>query len=401
MLKGLLLLVIVSVFFFMYDQESRSLEMDSGGVGPILIVFCFICALLFCIYYKQKISKLMIFFLLFYIYVDIVNMLTTNAAIHVRLYYIAYYTLPVLMMIICYSYTRVCGLNTKLLNFIFLLFFIIVFQYLRIRYETGSNNFLFTGTNRLYVVNYPLLFLPLLLSHPNTKYRIGSMFLMVAIVFVSGKRSALIALPLALFIFIFDTYFTKNRNKLRSVVILSLFFIALFYFSYWMDDLGGGLILERLRNITYDGGSDRDLVWIETLRLIVNQSPTQTIFGSGINGVERNSFYGLSAHNDFLEIRYDYGIVGTILFLIPVIVLFYKSFKYMQKKNKYSAQLLCFLSLFISLSMVSHVVYYYLMVVCALSIGMLLGAAENDEFHFQKDDHSRALIKLQKYKFGF
>lgn len=89
-------------------------------------------------------------------------------------------------------------------------------------------------------------------------------------------------------------------------------------------------ILDRLSNIQDDGGSGRDIVWAYTWRMITEEPNVfPLLFGHGFNAVYSDSMLGLSAHNDFLEIIYDYGLIGLLLYLALYVQLFsyYKRIK--------------------------------------------------------------------------
>ena len=95
--------------------------------------------------------------------------------------------------------------------------------------------------------------------------------------------------------------------------------------------------------------------------------------GHGYNAVLVDSPIHLSAHNDFLEILYDYGLVGLSLYLVFVLSFLKVSLRAF-RKNADIAPVLCFqFSNFFILSNISHVFIYMLMPFVTFTYGMGLG----------------------------
>lgn len=379
-LISLLFFVVLSVFFVMNDQESNALGKGSGGIGPSLVVLCFLYSLVVFCSIRKKYSSTLVFFSLFYAWINIVNIITIDASYYVVLYRIAFYTIPIITLILCYSYARNEGLDRRLLIPVLVGFVVLTIQYFRIRFLSGENSLLFMGGDRLLCVNYPLFLVPLLLSFSNRKFLIVFVVVILFITFSSGKRSTLIAVVIALLVYLLINSFYKNGMTVKSFLVFSVLLYALYYLISFIDVINEGLLSERLLNITDDGGSGRDYVWEGTIRMIEKQDFTHSILGSGHDGVVRNSVYKLSAHNDFLEIRYDYGLIGVSLFIISLFSLLKKCSVYIYKRNNYASHLLSLIAMFGVLTMISHVVYYYIMVMASISLGLLLGAADNEDF---------------------
>jgi len=49
--------------------------------------------------------------------------------------------------------------------------------------------------------------------------------------------------------------------------------------------------------------------------MIVKSSPSHILLGHGHNAVKRESIMDISAHNEFLEIIYDYGIIILLVYI--------------------------------------------------------------------------------------
>lgn len=147
----------------------------------------------------------------------------------------------------------------------------------------------------------------------------------VSIVF-TGKRSFMLILPL-IFVALFLFVNIKKKNK-KSVIILliGLILIPVAYFTF---------LEEIIRNILTKGGekielSNREFFWNIAFSMI-KENP---IFGKGINSydlyynmlaIKKKAFAG--AHNSYLQIFAELGLVGFMLFFMPLIKNFIKSIK--------------------------------------------------------------------------
>lgn len=147
----------------------------------------------------------------------------------------------------------------------------------------------------------------------------------VSIVF-TGKRSFMLILPL-IFVVLFLFVNIKKKNK-KSVIILliGLILIPVAYFRF---------LEEIIRNILTKGGekielSNREFFWNIAFSMI-KENP---IFGKGINSydlyynmlaIKKKAFAG--AHNSYLQIFAELGLVGFMLFFMPLIKNFIKSIK--------------------------------------------------------------------------
>lgn len=147
----------------------------------------------------------------------------------------------------------------------------------------------------------------------------------VSIVF-TGKRSFMLILPL-IFVVLFLFVNIKKKNK-KSVIILliGLILIPVAYFTF---------LEEIIRNILTKGGekielSNREFFWNIAFSMI-KENP---IFGKGINSydlyynmlaIKKKAFAG--AHNSYLQIFAELGLVGFMLFFMPLIKNFIKSIK--------------------------------------------------------------------------
>lgn len=245
-----------------------------------------------------------------------------------------------------------------LINSFYLSIPIIAYYYFIRAYDTNNFGSLhFSGINEAY---YLLMFLPIIfMMRANIFKFLGTVVVTIAL-FLSTKRTGIIALAVALIV-----YFLLNNShnqKMRKnyfitvIIVISSVTAFIFLFNYFSDQTGGYL-LNRFTTIEEDQGSGRMDIWKNTISLQLDSNFEGWIMGHGLNAVSR-SFVGFSAHNDFLEVLYDYGIIGLILYVSLYIQLFSIAFKMHQNKYQYFPSFAISCVLFFILSLFSHLIIY-------------------------------------------
>ncbi|MCJ1655232.1 O-antigen ligase family protein [Staphylococcus sp. NRL 16/872] len=171
-------------------------------------------------------------------------------------------------------------------------------------------------------------------------YRLALSFMILLAIFTTGSKTASIIILLLFFCYCIVKLL--NRNIVSIVSVLTVFSVALlcaFYminFGNWhMQDLDLGGSFNRMTSIFKEGtasinesGSDRSLVWLNAISLI-----KYTLgFGLGlfdyihvgtyVNGVS------LVAHNTYLQIFAEWGILFGLVFIFYLIYLLFNLVKF-------------------------------------------------------------------------
>lgn len=226
---------------------------------------------------------------------------------------------------------------------------------------------------------YSLFLMPFAVLLNNKKLRVILLLVILATILLSSKRAGLIAFFLSAIVYIVSEM--KNSKKHHSIFAI-VFMIAtgllvLAGFMLYFIEENDLIILDRLSRLSEDGGSGRSDIYSLTWNMILNSDLIEIIFGHGFNTVHNDSILKLSAHTDTLEVLYDYGIVGSIIYLIII----YSIFSYSKKVKKiipaiYPAYMTS-LVLFLVISIFSHLVIYptYFLFICAFW-GIAIGQCE-------------------------
>lgn len=191
------------------------------------------------------------------------------------------------------------------------------------------------------------------------------MWILICIIFLtivlSSKRGGFISFLGSLIVYAFFTIKNVNRTTgsrmkyLIAFVIIGLIGFQVFNNFITTNDIH---LLDRLANMQEDGGSGRDEVYAYTWDLLTKSDILSLIFGHGFNTVIQYSSLGLSAHTDFLETPFDYGIIGMIVYIIFYLRLFkyYRILKWY--KPNYAPIFLATLFITLVISTFAHLIIY-------------------------------------------
>ena len=137
---------------------------------------------------------------------------------------------------------------------------------------------------------------------------------------LTGTRMALFAVIPA-FVYILGT-----SNRLKPILRLSslVFFVGA---MFWLEPLTPRSIIERLGTtgtsiITGDFGGRVNL-WLQSLSFFYNHP----LFGIGSGALTSNSVMGAMAHNTFLSVLTEVGLIGFILFMCILVVTLQQAIK--------------------------------------------------------------------------
>ncbi len=194
-----------------------------------------------------------------------------------------------------------------------------------------------------------LFFLPFILSLDNSKLRLGGIILILLVMITSLKRGGIITMFMALGIYLW----IKERHFIRSHILMSLILLSISVglialITVSQEDSMLMTFLDRFESIQEDKGSGRLDIFEDVLKKIQGSSFEEMILGHGWCKVQEVTVSGLSAHNDFLEIAYDFGLVGLFLYLMILLSAIRYSFYLASLRIKIAAPFASFIVICIS-----------------------------------------------------
>lgn len=156
--------------------------------------------------------------------------------------------------------------------------------------------------------------------------------------------------------------------KIRiGVALATVFAVFLFYIAvmpFLPDDVRARYSVEAIKD---DGGSGRFEIWSFLIDYTL-QRPERLIRGSGIfstySVMYSAGFQNSVAHNAYIQILHDQGILGLLLFMIVTVLCITRNIK---KEPAYSSAILALLAFSMSLSFYVFKPYLNIMMMCAMS----------------------------------
>ena len=164
---------------------------------------------------------------------------------------------------------------------------------------------------------YTLFFLPFALLSEKKVIKWGGTVLVLYTLLLCMKRTGFIAFVVGIVIYILVEYRSAPKgSKKRAFVLLGgLLALTAMYFFIMENTRGTFSVIDRLLSTGQTSNEGREDVWPVVISMIRYSDIIAVIFGHGFDTVIENSPLALSAHCDFLEVIYDYGVSGLLLYL--------------------------------------------------------------------------------------
>jgi len=167
----------------------------------------------------------------------------------------------------------------------------------------------------------------------NRLFSAATMLVLLFFIIQGGKRGAILVGAIGLIMYIYYQMRTVNKKyRLRGYILISIAAFVLGYFAYEMF-ISNEFLISRMENMLEGNVSGRDRIyanifngWLESDNLI------NLLFGYGFAGSRLLSGSGLFAHNDWLELLSNFGLLGVTIY----IVLFYSASKFI-RNNKWGS----------------------------------------------------------------
>ncbi len=206
-------------------------------------------------------------------------------------------------------------------------------------------------------IYFSFLTLPWLLLVKKNKHRLFLLILFTFLVVWSLKRSAMLAVVLCWSSYMLMLLKRKRNKLLGTILILLVLSGGILGYSF-SDSLLKGELSERVNREETDEGRNRLAIYTVTWAMIENSSVDNLFLGHGHFAVRKDSFLELSAHNDFLEVIYDYGLVILVLYLGLWVYVIKRCVRLFRDESPLFLPYAVSLSIFIVMSMVSHLILY-------------------------------------------
>lgn len=306
------------VFFFQLSYVGQGVFYDVGSNYAKIGQFIYYLISLYCIvmsvskgYFNLKINISLILFLILNSVYFIFNPNGIN-----EIYFAQFRTIFFcISTYFIFYYLGASGLLDEYwLKIYFLLLLIIsIINYFVYAQQADLNEFL--QNNAIYAV---VMLLPFLFLFKNRVLILAILTLLILFILTSIKRGAVITsffISIMVVIYIFNSVNKSSRNK--KIIKKIFLFILVILISYFILDffLKSDMLISRFQGISEDGGSSRDVIFIEILKNgFQGANFINFLFGYGFVGSMKFAFGG-TAHNDLLEVLSNFGIFGIFIFI--------------------------------------------------------------------------------------
>ena len=184
------------------------------------------------------------------------------------------------------------------------------------------------------------------------------LFLICGFTFYSMKRAAIVGLVGFLLLYLYGLM-KQNKFSSRNFYLIIFLCIAGYYSYTYVDNMYGGHLTDRMESMASDEGSGRMGLYVMIMNSVYDFEIYNWLIGVG-RGTIKEVAEGHSAHNEYLEVFYSWGIVGLCIYISILWGYFKKLKSYIQ--SKYFPICMGTIGMFVSMSMVTHfVINPYLM----------------------------------------
>jgi hypothetical protein len=223
------------------------------------------------------------------------------------------------------SYYAVLSLNTAKFHVAIV---VLAIPYLSYRFFVMRGSEVTSSMLLLNPVFYISFLMPIVLLLRSKVLKISLLLLIFAVIVLSYKRMAIIAYAMSILVYFYCLSKTSSTaGILRTIAIFlgAVMFIGVLAFSFrYMSGAFGLDWNARMGNIVEGGGGGRFERWRAIVAALASQ-PRYWPLGHGWGALSSSPFGW--AHNDILEILYDFGFIGFlfyVLFAVKILRIFFE-----------------------------------------------------------------------------
>lgn len=255
------------------------------------------------------------------------------------------------------------------LSFVLWLTFVIVF----LMGWTSINTVLNYTVRGMRNVYYILFAFPFCQCSNSKRIRVLTMIITGLLCVFSMKRGAMLGFGAMVIIYYLLNSNSKGFRKLLSVLLI--IFIVFGEFRYF-DNLSGNYISSRF-TLQNAGDDSREDIYLNVLNALEHSSTSEFIFGHGSSSVKQITQYELSAHNDFLEIIFDYGIIALFLWVLFLYYAFREGMRKRKMNDSSGEVMISSLGIVLVVCIFSH--FFFMAYSCALMLFWGASSSNNKE----------------------
>lgn len=356
------------MYLFIKMEDILGISVVGSITQLSLLYIIYGLGIMFTIVYGKHVVSLFLFLNILFVGFGIISTFLFGISSSSLIHDIVYMSFWLLVMFICYSCSDIITQSRFVVN-LMVAFDLLMILSFYIWFLNGGRSSI-AAVNAVYFITclFPIVFLDI-----KRFMKIIILVSSTACALLSGKRTALIVLVIAFALpYLCKLLMSDGKNKLKnifSLVALSVLIVLLY--DYLLDKFNI-TIFERFQNIAVDGGSGRFDIYHAVIEAFNNSGIINKVLGHGYNGVFNYGVTFTSAHNDFLEVLYDNGLIGLTLYLCFIGGVISTAIKLLKNRMETSFAVLSALMVFICMSITSHLVIYptyFIYIVIIIMIG--------------------------------
>lgn len=242
-----------------------------------------------------------------------------------------------------------CKIDNYLL--IITILFYCVFLY---NHFTRNTFELLEGDNSIF---YSLMFLPWVSCSKSTTKKWIMLIIISICSVIALKRSGIIIIANVLGILYYWDFLYKKKNPKQWILGIIIIISGILIYHTFLSSFSN--VSQRFEMIEEDGGNGRETIYENVIERYVASDIGSQLFGQGFNAVtQTDRTRALSAHNDFLEVLYDFGAIGFVFYILIHLSLIKWTIRLFRRRNQMAVPVLVSYICFIVMSMVSHLILY-------------------------------------------
>ncbi len=180
---------------------------------------------------------------------------------------------------------------------------------------------------------YVIVFFPWISLMSNKTIKNMFYLFILIIVLVSFKRGAIIVFPLMLITYSL-TKAKIEKRKITGIGKTILIVVSFLCGLLIVDSFTGGFLFNRFIPEALSTGSGRSTLYSYALDNIMNRSFIDLMIGYGCGSSVQ--YLGTSAHNEWLEFTFNFGIIGLILYAVLLFNLLFRGRRLIKERSSYS-----------------------------------------------------------------
>lgn len=328
--KYIVALVLIVLAFIYYAWKSMiysfSLEVGSFSLTSLveLLVICIGCVSLFSdgnnystkftVYWTAWIIWLFVIFLVFRLGGNGISNI-----IHVMF-------CPVVFLAFFKCSSKISDIPRPILLVLVALFLVVSYKHITLSFELTALTMINDGYASSNFVYWPMCCMPFLFLIDNKYIKYSLLLILVVCIAISQKRAPMFAVVISLLPFVLSE--TKNIKISYVLIAAAGIFCAIYFLGDYFNYL-----FYRVGQISEDEGSGRIPIWNDVINYIKDLDIASWVVGRGYGSIKETRH--TNAHNDMLQMIYEYGIVGAIFYIRLLVLTLKRTLTLKKTKSTY------------------------------------------------------------------